>query len=187
MPSETPSKTPEHETTAADTPAKEADDSSGEATETEATETNAAATPGTAKKPKLCKEVPQDDERIARASQILLDNPILHVGQAMRATGFSDRESKDRALQQRVRRLQRGMEAGKVDGKKSNKMTKAENEFAKHIPFAEKACEFLTKSTDPFLAVKTCTDTLDAWGFTKLSKREPFGGKLVAGRFTKSQ
>lgn len=39
----------------------------------------------------------------------------------------------------------------------------------------------MNKSTDPFLAVKTSTDALDAAGFVKLSKREPFGGKLAPG------
>ncbi|EED94436.1 probable aspartyl aminopeptidase, partial [Thalassiosira pseudonana CCMP1335] len=41
--------------------------------------------------------------------------------------------------------------------------------------------EFLTQATDPFLAVKTCTEELDAAGFVKLSKREPFGGVLKPG------
>ncbi|KAL7472335.1 hypothetical protein ACHAXS_012671 [Conticribra weissflogii] len=67
---------------------------------------------------------------------------------------------------------------GKVVGKGG---TNTRTDFSKYIPFAEKACEFLTQSTDPFLAVKTCSDALDAAGFVKLSKREPFGGKLVPG------
>ena len=50
-----------------------------------------------------------------------------------------------------------------------------------HIPLGLKACDFLTKSTDPFLAVKTCTDELDEAGFIKLSKREPFVGILKPG------
>lgn len=56
-----------------------------------------------------------------------------------------------------------------------------EKEFEEHVPLGMKACEFLTKSTDPFLAVKSCSDVLDASGFVCLSKREPFGGKLVPG------
>ena len=60
-------------------------------------------------------------------------------------------------------------------------MVDIEKEFEDHVPLALKACEFLTKSTDPFLAVKSCSDELDAAGFIKLSKREPFGGKLVPG------
>ena len=41
----------------------------------------------------------------------------------------------------------------------------------------------MTKSTDPFVVVKNCSEVLDAAGFKKLSKREPFGGKLVQGEF----
>lgn len=59
-----------------------------------------------------------------------------------------------------------------------------EKEFEDYLPLANKACDFLTKSTDPFLAVKECSDALDASGFVKLSKREPFGGKLLPGKFT---
>lgn len=55
-------------------------------------------------------------------------------------------------------------------------------DFEKHIPLAKKACDFFTNATDPFLAVKEMTDALDAAGFTKLSKREPFGGTLVPGK-----
>ena len=51
-----------------------------------------------------------------------------------------------------------------------------------HIPFAKKACDFLTQSTDPFLAVKTSSDALEAAGFVKLSKREPMAGSLVPGK-----
>ena len=56
-----------------------------------------------------------------------------------------------------------------------------EMDIERHIPFAKKACEFLTQSTDPFLAVKTCSDALEAEGFVKLSKREPMAGTLDAG------
>jgi hypothetical protein len=56
-----------------------------------------------------------------------------------------------------------------------------DKDFATHIPLGLKACDFLTKSTDPFLAVKTCTDALDAAGFVKLSKRDPFAGVLKPG------
>ena len=58
-------------------------------------------------------------------------------------------------------------------------------DIERHIPFAKKACEFLTQSTDPFLAVKTCSDALEAAGFVKLSKREPMAGTLVAGEWQK--
>ena len=62
-------------------------------------------------------------------------------------------------------------------------MVDIEKEYTdEHIPFGIKACNFLTKSTDPFLAVKSCSDELDAAGFVRLSKREPFGGRLVPGK-----
>ena len=60
-------------------------------------------------------------------------------------------------------------------------MTKA-IDFEKHTPFAEKACEFLTRSTDPFLAVETCSEALKSAGFVKLSKREPMAGNLKPGK-----
>jgi hypothetical protein len=50
-----------------------------------------------------------------------------------------------------------------------------------HIALGMRACEFLTKSTDPFLATKSCSDALNDAGFVRLSKREPFAGKLVPG------
>jgi aspartyl aminopeptidase len=56
-------------------------------------------------------------------------------------------------------------------------------DFKQHIPLAKKACEFFDQSTDPFLAVKTCSDALEAAGFVKLSKREPMEGKLVPGEY----
>ena len=92
----------------------------------------------------------------------------------------SEAETKDRALQQRVRRLHSKLERGIVN---SETLVDIEKEFEDHIPLATRACDFLTKSTDPFLAVKTCSDALDAGGFIKLSKREPFGGKLVPGEW----
>ena len=92
----------------------------------------------------------------------------------------SEAETKDRALQQRVRRLHSKLEKGIIN---TETFADVEKEAEGHVPLGLKACEFLTKSTDPFLAVKTCSDTLDAAGFVKLSKREPFGGKLVPGEF----
>ena len=92
----------------------------------------------------------------------------------------SEAETKDRALQQRVRRLHTRLEKGIVN---ADTMVDIEKEFTQdHTPLALKACKFLTKSTDPFLAVKSCSDALDGSGFVKLSKREPFGGKLVPGK-----
>lgn len=99
----------------------------------------------------------------------------------------SEGESKDRALQQRVRRLHSKLEksaTGVVADVKDVKPAAAvvpAKDFAAHIPLGLKACDFLTKSTDPFLAVKTCTDALDAAGFVKLSKRDPFAGVLKPG------
>jgi aspartyl aminopeptidase len=54
-------------------------------------------------------------------------------------------------------------------------------DFEAHFPLAKKACEFLTQATDPFLAIKSCTDALEAEGFVKLSEREPMAGNLVPG------
>ena len=93
-------------------------------------------------------------------------------------------------MQQRVRRLHSKLEksaAGIVadvkDVKPAAKALKepTDKDFAPHIPLGLKACDFLTKSTDPFLAVQTCTDALDAAGFIKLSKRNPFAGVLKPG------
>jgi len=50
-----------------------------------------------------------------------------------------------------------------------------------HIPLANKACEFLTASPDPFHAVANSITKLEAAGFQHLRKRDPFvlepGGK----------
>mmetsp|Transcript_2186 Transcript_2186/g.3062 ORF Transcript_2186/g.3062 Transcript_2186/m.3062 type:complete len:478 (-) Transcript_2186:175-1608(-) len=54
-------------------------------------------------------------------------------------------------------------------------------DFSIHSELAEKACEFLTSSTDPFHAVENSTAQLRAAGFVRLRKREPFNGKLVPG------
>ncbi|KAL7534129.1 hypothetical protein ACHAXR_005651 [Thalassiosira sp. AJA248-18] len=90
----------------------------------------------------------------------------------------SPEETKDRALQQRVRRLHTKLEKGIVN---ADTLVDIEKEFEDYVPLATKACDFLTKSTDPFLAVKESSDALDAAGFVKLSKREAWGGKLVPG------
>ncbi len=100
-----------------------------------------------------------------------------------------EEESKDRALQQRVRRLHAKLEKSAAAGvdadvkavKPAAAVVTTGKDFAPHVPLALKACEFLTKSTDPFLAVQTCTDALDAAGFIKLSKRDPFAGVLKPG------
>lgn len=86
-------------------------------------------------------------------------------------------------MQQRVRRLHTKLGKGSGGDVTDVKLAADDfnKDFAMHIPLGLKACDFLTKSTDPFLAVKTCTDTLDAAGFIKLSKREPFAGVLQPG------
>ncbi|KAL9186991.1 hypothetical protein ACHAXT_010711 [Thalassiosira profunda] len=132
--------------------------------------------PPSAKKARL--EQYEDDERVPRAAKTLLKNSVLSVPQAMISEGFSEAESKDRALQQRVRRLHARLQKGVVN---EDTMVDIEKEMVDHATLARKACEFLTNATDPFLAVKTCSDALDAAGFVKLSKREPFGGKLLPG------
>lgn len=53
--------------------------------------------------------------------------------------------------------------------------------IASHIPFAEKACSFLSESPDPFHAVANSVAKLEACGYVQLSKREPFIGKIVPG------
>ena len=50
-----------------------------------------------------------------------------------------------------------------------------------YTPFAKKACTFLDASPDPYHAVKSSVDKLEAAGYVGLSKREPFLGKLAPG------
>ena len=96
---------------------------------------------------------------------------------------FTDAESKDRTLQQRVRRLHSKLSTGSIVNPTTslldNTITK---DVQTQIALGVRACQFLTKSTDAFLAVKSCSDTLDHGGFVKLSKREPFAGKLIPGK-----
>lgn len=93
-------------------------------------------------------------------------------------------------MQQRVRRLHAKLErkeksaAAGVDADvkpAAAAVVTVGKDFASHVPLGLKACDFLTKSTDPFLAVQTCTDALDAAGFIKISKRDPFAGVLKPG------
>jgi hypothetical protein len=91
---------------------------------------------------------------------------------------YSDAETKDRALQQRVRRLHSKLEKGNVS---PDTPVGIDREYGDRIALGKRACEFLTKSTDPFLATKNCSDTLNEAGFVKLSKKEPFAGKLSPG------
>ena len=56
-----------------------------------------------------------------------------------------------------------------------------EIDIREHIPFAEKGCEFLDASPDPYHAVQNSVRKLEACGYTQLSKREPFAGKVEPG------
>jgi hypothetical protein len=49
--------------------------------------------------------------------------------------------------------------------------------YAKHLALAEKACAFLTKSTDPLHAVQQSIVKLQAAGFQALTKEVKAGGK----------
>jgi aspartyl aminopeptidase len=48
--------------------------------------------------------------------------------------------------------------------------SKMSSAYSRHLQLAEKACAFLTASTDPFHAVKTATVRLEQAGFRRLSK-----------------
>lgn len=53
--------------------------------------------------------------------------------------------------------------------------------YDKYVPFAEKACEFLTASPDPFHVVHNSKARLESEGYMQLDTSEPFAGKLKAG------
>lgn len=50
-----------------------------------------------------------------------------------------------------------------------------------YIPFAEKACDFLSNSPDPYHCVQNNVDKLVANGYVALSKKQPFAGILKPG------
>lgn len=54
-------------------------------------------------------------------------------------------------------------------------------DIEKYIPFAEKACDFLTNSPDPYHCVQNNRTELEKAGYIQLSKREPFSGKVKPG------
>lgn len=54
-------------------------------------------------------------------------------------------------------------------------------DIEKYIPFAEKACEFLSNSPDPYHCVQNNVDKLIANGYVALSKKKPFAGILEPG------
>lgn len=54
---------------------------------------------------------------------------------------------------------------------------------ARGLALAEKACAFLTASTDPFHAVKSCVTKLEAAGFTKLPNAALSGQVKAGGKY----
>lgn len=54
-------------------------------------------------------------------------------------------------------------------------------DLSEYIPFAEKACTFLTESPDPYHAVANSVKKLESNGFVQLKKRDPFMGNVKAG------
>ena len=59
--------------------------------------------------------------------------------------------------------------------------TSTSSPYAKYIPLAEKACEFLTASPDPFHAVHNCKTKLEQAGYVGLKSSEPLTGQIKAG------
>jgi aspartyl aminopeptidase len=57
----------------------------------------------------------------------------------------------------------------------------AKSKFVEYVPLAQKACDFLTASPDPFHAVHNCVQKLQSAGFQPLDSSEPFTGQLEAG------
>lgn len=55
------------------------------------------------------------------------------------------------------------------------------DDIQKFIPFAQKACSFLTNSPDPFHAVYNSSEKLEAAGYVQLSTNEAFLGKIKPG------
>eukprot|EP00957_Ditylum_brightwellii_P023977 1807940-Ditylum_brightwellii.AAC.1 len=54
-------------------------------------------------------------------------------------------------------------------------------DYSSHFPLAEKACKFLTSSPDPYHAVQNMITRFEGVGYARLSKRDPFAGKLEPG------
>ena len=57
----------------------------------------------------------------------------------------------------------------------------ATNPYAEYVPLAERACEFLTASPDPFHVIHNCAKKLEGAGYARLAASEPFAGKLRPG------
>ena len=53
--------------------------------------------------------------------------------------------------------------------------------YAKYIPFAKKACEFITASPDPFHVIHNSKSRLESEGYERLNTSDPFAGKLQPG------
>ena len=49
------------------------------------------------------------------------------------------------------------------------------------MPFARKACDYLTESPDPYHAVQNSVNKLKEAGYVQLSRRGPFAGKIEPG------
>jgi aspartyl aminopeptidase len=56
-----------------------------------------------------------------------------------------------------------------------------EIDIEEYIPFAEKACDFLSNSPDPYHCVQNNVNKLRANGYVALSKKKPFAGVLEPG------
>jgi aspartyl aminopeptidase len=54
-------------------------------------------------------------------------------------------------------------------------------DIEEYIPFAEKACDFLSNSPDPYHCVQNNVNKLRANGYVALSKKKPFAGVLEPG------
>lgn len=54
-------------------------------------------------------------------------------------------------------------------------------DIEEYIPFAEKACDFLSNSPDPYHCVQNNVNKLRANGYVALSKKKPFAGILEPG------
>jgi len=63
----------------------------------------------------------------------------------------------------------------------SSSTLSASSPYAKYTPLAEKACDFLTASPDPFHAVRNCITKLEQAGFKGLKSSEPLTGQLEPG------
>jgi len=62
-------------------------------------------------------------------------------------------------------------------------MSSTPTNYARHLPLAEKACSFLTASTDPFHAVANAVAKLEAAGFSKLPNAAFTGSIQPGGKY----